>query len=303
MSKVTDWLKDEGVKILIILLIGIILYIGWRLVVHFITKGIIRSNIKTKELSRKTLRNASGIIDVVVDDVNLNSVTDEEKKQIENRAKTIGGVIRSIGCFIIGLIIVIQILDTINVPTTSLITGMAVFGLAVAFAIQTIVGDFASGLFILIEGSYNIDDTVTLNGLFGAVERLSLRLTTVRGLDGTLYTIPNGEIRTIQNHSKDFNVSVTMVGVTYESNIPECITKLNTIVSDEIMKDERVKDIIMSKPIVDGIGELAGSSVNIRFLIKSKPGTKLLVDFVSNEYCHKHLGNNMAYPTHRIIKD
>ena len=233
----------------------------------------------------------------------IHTLTDEEKKQIEARAKTIGGVIRSVGTSIIILIVLIQVLDAIGVPTTSLLTGAAIFGLAIAFALQTLVGDFASGLFILLDGSYNVGEIVTINGNTAVIERLTLRITTMRSLDGTLITVPNGEVRVIKNHSRDYNVHVSNVGITYESDLPKCIEILKTEVVEKVENDKRLKDVIMNKPFVDGIGELAGSSVNIRLVVKCKAGTKVLVDRVCNEYIHKYLGSELAYPTTRIIKN
>ena len=301
MSKVTDWLKDEGVKIGIALLVGILMYIGWRIITYFMIKGFIKSGIKSREISRKTLTKSSGILSVVVDD--MQELTEDEKNQIEARSKTIGGVIRSVGTSIIVLIVSIQILDAIGVPTTSLLTGAAIFGLAIAFALQTLVGDFASGLFILLDGSYNVGDIVTINGITAVIERLTLRITTMRGLDGTLVTVPNGDIRVIQNHSRDYNVHVSNVGITYESDLKKCVEILNTDVVDKVEKDERLKGVILAKPVVDGIGQLADSSVNIRFVVKCKAGTRVLVDRVCNEYIHEFLGSELAYPTTRIVKN
>ena len=88
-----------------------------------------------------------------------------------------------------------------------------------------------------------------------------------------------------------------------------CKTHLNNIVnnttqvSEAVQNDERLKGVVLEKPRVDGIGELAGSSVNIRFMVVSKPGLKALVQRVNNEYIHKFLRSELAYPTRRIIQE
>ena len=309
MSKVSDWLKDEGVKMAVALLIGLLLYIAWRIIVYFLVKGLTKSGIKSLELSRKALIKSielskNGLVHIVSDEqLEVTEVTDEERQQVRLRTQTIGGIMKNIGAFIIAIIVLIQMMDAAGVPTTSLLTGAALIGLALAFAVQTIVGDFVSGLFILIEGGYNVEDWVTINDLFGQVEELALRVSKLRALDGTLFTIPNGEIRTIKNHSKDFNVNVTIVGITYESNVDECIEILNTTVSDAIVNDNRVQNLLIGKPHVDGFSELAGSSVNIRLVSKCKAGSMILVNRISMEYVKKYLGNELAYPTMRMINE
>ena len=301
MANIINWLKDKGVKIAVALFIGLILYIVWRIVIHYLVKGFIKSGIKAREISRKSLIKTTEKISIVSDDKKIKELSEDEKIQIKLRAKTIGGVLKSIGTFIIIIIVLIQVMEAAGIPTNSLLTGAALIGLALAFAVQTIVGDFVSGIFLLLEGAYNINDIVTLNGIFGNIERMTLRITAMRGLDGTLYTIPNGDIRIIKNHSRDFNVTVCNVGITYESDLEKCIAILNEKVIKDVENDVRIKSIILEKPIIDGIGELAGSSVNIRLLVRSKAGYSALINRVCNEYIHSHLKTELAYPTTRII--
>ena len=119
----------------------------------------------------------------------------------------------------------------------------------------------------------------------------------------TLYTIPNGEISTIANHNRGMTVTVTDVGITYESDLGKCMEILNNQVSEAVANDPRIKDVLLEKPRTDGIGELAGSSVNIRFMVVSKPGLLALVQRVSNEHIHQFLRSELAYPTRRIINE
>jgi len=333
-----DWMLNEGVDIGIILLVGIILYIIWAIVCYFIRKGLIQSGIQSKQLQRQAtmttkrvgsvaMNKSKDLIRVATHDnnndeneekdesgktstVNNNNdnnetakLSDDEKNIIAARAKTIVGVIRTIGNCAIYLIVIISIMDAVGAPTNSLLTVAALSGFAIALAVSNSITDFVSGLFILIEGSYNIGDIVTINSIFGTVERMTLRVSYVRGLDGTLYTIPNGEIRTIANHNRGVTISVTDVGITYESDIEKCMNLLNNEVSEAVSNDARLRGMLLEKPKTDGVGELAGSSVNIRFMVVSKPGLLALVKRVSNEHIHKFLRSDLAYPTMRVLNE
>lgn len=306
MGAVDDWLLNEGVDIAIALGVGLVLYIVWRIVVYLMIKAFYTSGIKARQVSRKATmvtQDVAARTNIVNEDEKVEELSEDEKNIIRARARTIGGVIRTFGSSIIFLIVIISVMDAVGAPTNSLLTVAALSGLAIALAVSNSITDFVGGLFILIEGSYNVGDIVTLNGTFGTVERMTLRVTYMRGLDGTLYSIPNGDIRVVANHNRGRAITVSAVGITYESDLDKCVEILNGDVADGVLNDERLKGKILEKPRVDGIGELAGSSVNIRFMVVTKPGLHALVSFVSNEYIHKFLRSELAYPTNRIIQE
>ena len=231
MTSAEDWLTNEGVDIAIALGVGLALYIIWRIVIWLLIKSFYESGIRARQISRKTQMAAQDVAartSVAIDEEDkVEELTEDEKSQIQARAKTIGGVIRTIGSCAIILIVLIQVMDAVGAPTNSLLTVAALSGLAIALAVSNSITDFVGGLFILVEGSYNIGDIVTVNGTFGTVERMTLRVTYLRGLDGTLYTLPNGDIRVIANHNRGLTVTVSDVGITYESDLEKCVDILN----------------------------------------------------------------------------
>lgn len=292
-----NWLKDEGIKILSSILIGIIFYIILSFIIKFIIKGFVRSSIKSLEISRKSLNRANIIIDN-----NEIIITEDEKLQIQHRSDTVGSVLKSIVAFFIFSIIMIQVLDILNMPTESLLTGTALLGLVIAFSIQKILRDFINGIFILIEGSYNIGDWVTINNnISGEISKLTLRITTLKNIDGSLYIIPNGTVDIIQNHSRDFNLLILSIGITYESNLDKCMELLNNEIKEEIKNDKRIIDLILEDPYIDGINELSDYSVNIRYCMKCKPGMHFYVKRIVNFYIHKYLSSDIAYPTTKLV--
>src|SRR5450631_1958767 len=115
------------------------------------------------------------------------------------QVKTLAGVIRTTGLAMIGAIVSLQFLGAVGVNLAPLLASAGVAGVAIGLAAQTIVKDVLNGSLILIEDQFNVGDVVTIAGLTGTVEAMTLRKTTVRGGDGTLYMVPNSQITTVAN--------------------------------------------------------------------------------------------------------
>ena len=123
------------------------------------------------------------------------------------QVRTLSGIIRTTGLAIIGLIAGLQFLDALGVNLAPLLASAGVAGIAIGLAAQNIVKDVLNGILILIEDQFNVGDTVRLAGLAGTVEAMTLRKTTVRDADGTLYMIPNSQIGTVANLSVGYSVA------------------------------------------------------------------------------------------------
>lgn len=123
-------------------------------------------------------------------------------------------------------------LDALGVDVKSLLTVAGFSGVAIAFGCQTLVKDVVSGMFLWFEGRCNVGDVVTVAGQTGRIEAVALRTTTLRATDGSLFVIPNGEIRTVVNMSNDFRCAVVDVTVAHGQDYDLALRVLN-----EAMKD------------------------------------------------------------------
>jgi moderate conductance mechanosensitive channel len=119
----------------------------------------------------------------------------------EARARSIAGVVGSTAAVIIWVIAIIMALGELGLDLGPLIAGAGIAGIALGFGAQSLVKDCISGLFMLLEDQYGIGDPVDLGGAVGVVERVSLRTTVLRGIDGTVWHVPNGEVRRVGNRS------------------------------------------------------------------------------------------------------
>ena len=189
--------------------------------------------------------------------------------------RTLAGIIRATGYAIIAFYVFIQILGALNVPLGSFIAAAGVVGLGISFGAQSLFKDVLTGLFILLEDQYAIGDTIKIAGLQGAVENLTLRVTTLRDGDGTLYIVPNSQITTVSNLSRDFSVATLPVSVSTSEN-PDRVVQVLTQVAKEVRADEAFNDVVIDEPNVLGVDKISGHEViypvNVRVQVNQRDG-------------------------------
>ena len=134
------------------------------------------------------------------------------------QVETVKSLVTSIFNYIMYFIIVTVALSIFGVNVSSILAVAGVGGVAISFGAQTLVKDIISGMFIWMEGNVSVGDVVSINGLSGVVENIAIRTTTVRDYNGNLYVIPNGDIRTLTNMSRDFKRAIVDVRCPYEAD-------------------------------------------------------------------------------------
>jgi moderate conductance mechanosensitive channel len=174
--------------------------------------------------------------------------------------KTMSGVIRATGLAVIGLIAGLQFLAAMGFDLAPLLASAGVAGIAIGLAAQNIVKDMFNGFLILVEGQFSVGDTVRLAGVTGIVEALTLRKTTVRDADGTLYVIPNSQITTVANLSAGYSVATIHVSVDFSAN-PDEVQELLTGVAMGVRNSEEFKNVFVADPQVLGIDAVKGSQM------------------------------------------
>ncbi|MCB9592636.1 MAG: mechanosensitive ion channel family protein [Sandaracinaceae bacterium] len=160
--------------------------------------------------------------------------------------------------------------DQVGLDVTTVLAGAGVLGLAVGFGAQTLVRDCISGFFLVVERVVEPGDWADIDGKFGQVESVGLRITQVRGFDGTLWHIPNGEVKLVGNMSREWVRAVAKVGVAYEADLSRGLQVLQAI-GDEFAAER--PELIVEPPVAQGVLELASSSVELRLVVKMKAET------------------------------
>ena len=184
------------------------------------------------------------------------------------QVKTLSGVIRATGFTIIGLIAGFSALAAVDINLGPLLASAGIAGVAIGLAAQTIVKDVLNGILILVEDQFNVGDTVKLAGLTGVVESMTLRKTTVRDADGTLYVIPNSQITTVANLSAGFSVATVNVSVDFSAN-PDEVQKLLTQIAKDIRNSEEFRSLFVADPQILGVDAIKGSELIFPVVFKT----------------------------------
>ncbi|HEX3940387.1 MAG TPA: mechanosensitive ion channel family protein [Acidobacteriaceae bacterium] len=186
-----------------------------------------------------------------------------------SQVRTLTSVIRATGISIVVLLAVLQIMENVlNFNLGPLLASAGVAGIALGLAAQTIVKDLLNGILILLEDQYTTGDVVTLAGLTGTVESMTLRRTSLRGFDGTLYTIPNSQITNVANQSRGFSVATVNISVDFSANPNEVIPLLRKI-ANEVRNEPAYKNIFLEDPSVPGVDSIKGSEVIYPISVKT----------------------------------
>lgn len=190
------------------------------------------------------------------------------------QTKTLQSIFVSFSKLVISFIAGVFILTIFSFQVSSLITLVSAFSLAIGFAAQSLIKDFFAGFFFLFEDQYTIGDVIKVCDYLGTVEKITLRTTSIRTLNGELHIIPNGSIDIVTTYSKEFNRAVVVVGVDYSSDIDSVIEILN----DEMIVANEELDSISTPPVVQGVVSLGASSIDIRILATCEATTKWAVE-------------------------
>ncbi len=166
---------------------------------------------------------------------------------------------------------VLMVMSELGINVAPLLAGAGVAGLAIGLGAQTLVRDLIGGVFILMEDQFAIGDTIRVGQIAGNVERITLRATWLRDLEGRLHVIPNGEVRIVSNYSKEWSRAVVDVGVSYEDDL-EAVMKALEEVGRQIAADPHFGPLLLEPPVVPGVVGLDDWAVTVRLMVKTLPG-------------------------------
>ncbi len=205
-------------------------------------------------------------------------IQESESKRAEARAETIGLVLKSIVVAAVWTVAALMILGQLQIDLAPLIAGAGIGGLALGFGAQSVVKDFLSGLFMLIEDQYGVGDVIDVGSATGTVEEVSLRSTTIRDVYGTVWHVPNGEIARVGNYSQLWSRALIDVEVAYDVDLRFAQGVIQRV-ADEFWDDpEWGGDELMERPEVWGIQNLGASGISIRLVVKTEPSMQWSVE-------------------------
>ena len=187
--------------------------------------------------------------------------------------RTMAAILRATSYGVIGFIVLLQVLSIFNINLTPLLASAGIVGVGIGLGAQSIFKDMLNGIFILVEDQYNVGEVVKIAGLHGTVEDLTLRCTTLRDGDGTLYIIPNSQIATVSNLSRDFSVATLNLSVDASADPDKVIAVLATVAL-EVRNDPAFKEIVIADPDVPGVDKINGREVTYPVSIRVRANQK-----------------------------
>ncbi len=196
--------------------------------------------------------------------VRMGSARSEQR--VSTVAKVLGGMVRAM----VWIVVLLVVLGEVGVDLAPLLAGAGIAGIAIGFGAQSLVKDFLSGFFILLEDQYGVGDVINLGDATGTVEDISLRVTRLRATDGTVWFVPNGEIKRVGNTSMEWSRALIDVQVAYDSDLA-AVTSSIADVAREFAGDPAWEEAVLEPPEVWGVQAMGPDGLTIRLVVKTAP--------------------------------
>jgi small conductance mechanosensitive channel len=192
------------------------------------------------------------------------------------RVNTLWRVVRSLFAVTVIVVVVLTIMSIWGIPIGPLVAVGTVVGVALGFGAQDVVRDFIAGFLIVAEDQFSIGDVVTIAGVTGTVQRIELRVTVLRDLEGRVHYVPNGHIEVATNYTQEFSKVVIDVSVAYKEDIEHVLEVLGSELED-FAADPEWAPFLTEDPVILGVNELGDSSVDVRVLFVTTPDDRWTV--------------------------
>jgi small-conductance mechanosensitive channel len=262
------WLQDlvAGLiaplsKVVVILVLA---YVASRLLRRAINKMVVE--MKDPDNTRR--------LGLIKKRVRLGALQEGHRPQSLRRAQrgdALGALLRSVVSGVVWVVAAFMVLGAFGIDLGPLIAGAGIVGVALGFGSQALVKDFLSGIFMLVEDQYGVGDIIDAGDAVGVVEGVGLRTTRIRDVNGTLWHLPNGEIRRVGNMSQEWARALLDVGVAYGTDVDEA-SRIILEVATSMAHEEEYAPLFLDEPELWGVQNLGPDSVDIRLVIKTKPG-------------------------------
>jgi len=200
----------------------------------------------------------------------LPSIREESPEQLTQRSQTLSLVVVQVVSFIVWIVAILMILSVAGINVTPVLAAVGVAALAVGFAAQNIIRDYIHGFFIVMEDWYRVGEVVTVSGIGGLVENITLRRTVLRDLDGTMHVIPNSKIELASNLTRDWARINMNVAVAYKEDLGRTFHVINGV-CQELKDDADWGKDLLTTPHVERVDNLGDHGVEIKIMGDTKP--------------------------------
>jgi len=257
LAKASDWLIAKPLSILMLIVIAVVV----RWVAH-------------RLIDRVTRKAAQGTVPGVLARGRMHQMFLERQatamQRRQQRAETMGSLLKSITTGIIFAIVGFMVIAQLGYNIAPLIASAGIIGVALGFGAQSLVKDFISGIFMIMEDQYGVGDVVDVGAASGTIEAVGLRVTRMRDVNGTVWYVRNGEISSVGNMSQNWARTVLDIGVGYRENLDRVRDVLREV-AHELWEDPEYRPDILEEPEVWGVERLDPDAVVVRVVLKTAP--------------------------------
>ncbi|MCW2757742.1 MAG: ykuT [Nocardioidaceae bacterium] len=255
LAQASGWLIGKPTAILVLVLVGVLA----RWLLHRVVDRVVKRAATGLRPGRRETRPATHV-----------------SARHAQRVQTMGSLLKSIVTGVVFTVVVVMAVSELGYDVAPILAGAGILGVAIGFGSQTLVKDFLSGIFMIFEDQYGVGDTVDLGEANGTVEAVSLRVTRVRDINGTVWYVRNGEILRVGNMSQNWARTVLDVPVGYDEDLDRVKQVLGDVAVD-LWDDAGFRGQVIEKPEVWGVQSLEPDSVLVRVVMKTTPGAQWLV--------------------------
>ncbi|NOV96703.1 mechanosensitive ion channel family protein [Isoptericola halotolerans] len=263
------WFTGWPLRVLIIVVIGLLVLVLLRRLISHVTERIATGQPRATPKGSKGWFHRSPIVGEAL--VLANPLASARRAQ---RARTVGSVLNSTANIVVGVMILLMILTEVGFRVGPLLASAGVAGIALGFGAQSLVKDFISGIFILVEDQYGVGDVVDLgSGAEGVIEEVQLRTTQVRSVDGTLWWVRNGEILRAGNRTQQWSRALAEVRVPVDADVDVVRAALGRA-ADLVAADPELAGDFLEPPSVRGVDAVTDFSMTFTVHAQVNPGTQ-----------------------------
>ena len=260
VDRIGQWLLSNGVTILVIILVA--------LLVRFVVGILVNRIFQTMYQSGSRISRMTNVVVKKHPDAGLAAAHEERRKQ---RADTLSTASKNVASVVIWSIAFVMILSQVGVNIAPIIASLGVAGLAAGIGAQTLIKDVLAGVIMLFEDLVAVGDYVDLQFAEGTVENVNLRVTQVRGLNGVLWTVRNGEIISLGNYSRGLGTAFVMLDIASSAD-DAAVTEAIHAVFDTLKADQKWSKLIVGAPQATGILSVDGARYQRRITADTIPG-------------------------------
>ena len=194
----------------------------------------------------------------------------EASPRVEQRAETLAGVAVGVVRIFVWTVAGLLVLGELGLNLGPFLAGASIVGVALGFGAQSLVKDFLSGFFILVEDQYAVGDVITIGDTTGTVEEINLRVTRIRAGDGTVWFVPNGEIRKVGNSAKEWARAIVDVIIPNKADLAAATAAIGEEAA-ALAAEPAWADAVLEDPEVLGVESMAADNVTVRVSTKTTP--------------------------------